>query len=69
MVCELLSDGGYCATADCPSYACDGLSLCVDIGDVSLCAKRCVGDGDCRGDDGFFCTESGAGKACLPFTD
>lgn len=69
MVCELLSDGGYCATANCPSFPCDGQTLCVDVGGASICAKSCAADGDCRPGEGFFCAETGAGKACVPFVD
>ena len=48
--------GGMCATIGCASDAdCDVDSTCVDVDGAPICLPFCLGDGDCRQNDGYSC--------------
>lgn len=61
--------GGYCS-ADCMySSECGPGAACVDLYFSMMCFKDCIGDDECRMDEGYVCAEMpfvGGGPYCLP---
>ncbi|MBT9555092.1 MAG: hypothetical protein IV100_03635 [Myxococcales bacterium] len=55
--CTFPGNGGYCGQVGCKSNPeCPSDASCVQLNsDQTLCAKKCVSNGDCRAGDGYTC--------------
>jgi len=61
LACLFDAHGGYCAAVGCD--ACGAGTKCATVSGLSLCAKSCNTNADCRQAEGYTCS---AEKTCLP---
>lgn len=54
--CQFTDQGGYCTKVGCKSNAeCPNEASCIEYPGMTLCAKECSSNDDCRVEDGFSC--------------
>jgi hypothetical protein len=54
--CSYKAQGGYCTRVGCTANSqCMSDSSCIEHGNISLCAKKCDSNADCRQEDGYTC--------------
>ncbi len=61
LTCDRRVPGGYCTSACGPS--CTG--ACIESSEGQICAKPCVQDSDCRGDEGYVCQRGLMTPVCI----
>jgi hypothetical protein len=63
-LCDRTQPGGYCTIMGCEQGTCPGEAVCVKFRPqqerlaVTYCMAKCETRGDCRDDEGYYCTLS-----------